>query len=51
VPGGIGVLAAVRGGGGFGAGAQAGQAGLAGGGADLAEFVADVLRCPGGLDG
>ena len=44
------VVAALGGGGGFGGGAQAGQAGLAGGGADLAELVADVLRGPGGLD-
>ena len=29
---------------------MAGQAGVAGGGADLAELVADVLRGPGGLD-
>ena len=45
------VLAAMCGGGGLGAGAQAAQAGLPGGGADLAELVADVLRCPGGFGG
>ena len=45
------VLAAAGGGGGFGVGAQAGQAGVPGGGADLAEFVADVLRRPGGFGG
>ena len=36
------VLAAAGGGGGFGTGAQAGQAGVPGGGADLPEFVTDV---------
>ena len=44
------MVAAVGGGCGFGAGAEAGQAGLAGGGADLAELIAHVLRRPGGLD-
>ena len=48
---GVVVLAAAGGGGGFGVGAQAGQAGVPGGGADLAELVADVLRCPGGFGG
>ena len=33
-----------------GGGAQAGQAGVPGGGADLAELIADVSRRPGGLD-
>ena len=50
LPGG-GVVVAVLGcGSGFGAGAQTGQSGLAGRGADLAELVPDVLRSPGGLD-
>ena len=44
------VVAVLFGGGGFGTCAQAGQAGLEGGGADLAELVPDLLRCPGGLD-
>jgi len=48
---GVVVLAAAGGGGGFGVGAQAGQAGVPGGGADLAELVADVLRRPGGFGG
>ena len=43
--GGVVVLAAAGGGGGFGAGPDGGQAGVPGGGADLPEFVADVLRC------
>ena len=43
-------IAAVTGGCGFGAGAQAGQARLPGGSADLAELIPDVWRCPGGLD-
>ena len=51
LPGGLVVVAALAGGGGFGGGAQGGQAGVAGGGADLAELVADALRGPGGLDG
>ena len=50
LPGGGVVVAAVSGGCGVGGGAQAGQACLAGGGADLAELVPHVLRCPGGLD-
>jgi hypothetical protein len=45
------VLAAAGGGCGFGAGAAGGQAGVPGGGADLAELVADVPGCPGGFDG
>jgi hypothetical protein len=46
-----GVVVAVLGcGSGFGADAQTGQLGLACRGADLAELVSDVLRCPGGLD-
>ena len=49
--GGGGVVAATLSSGGFGGGAQADQAGLRCGGADLAELVADVLRRPGGLDG
>ena len=44
------MLAAAGGGFGFGAGADGGQAGVPGGGADLAELVADVLGCPGGFD-
>ena len=48
---GVVVLAAAGGGCGFGAGADGGQAGVPGGGADLAELVADVLGCPGGFDG
>jgi hypothetical protein len=42
--GGFGVVAALAGGGGLDGGAQAGQVSVAGGGADLAEFVADVSR-------
>ena len=49
--GGGGVVAATLSSGGFGGGAQADQAGLRCGGADLAELIADVLRRPGGLDG
>jgi len=45
------VLVTICGGGGLGAGAQAAQAGLPGGGADLAELVADVPRGPRGLQG
>ena len=45
------MVAALFGGAGVGAGAQAGQAGVPGSGADLAELVADVLGGPGGLDG
>jgi len=37
-------VAAPAGGSGFGARAQVGQAGLAGGGADLPELIPDVLR-------
>ena len=48
---GVVVVAALFGGAGVGGGAQAGQAGVPGGGADLAELVADVGRGPGGLDG
>ena len=51
VPDGLPVVAAQPGGAGFGGGAQAGQAGVPGGVADLAEFVPDVLGRPGGLDG
>jgi hypothetical protein len=47
----FGVVAALPGGVGFGAGPQAGQAGVLGGEADPAQLIADVLRCPGGLDG
>src|SRR4029079_12249518 len=42
LPFGVVVVAALSGGAGVGSGAQAGQAGLPGGGADLAELVADV---------
>jgi hypothetical protein len=49
--GGLEVVAAPAGGAGVGGGAQAGQAGVPGGVADLAEFVPDVLGRPGGLDG
>jgi hypothetical protein len=45
------VLAVALGGLGLGGGAYGGQAGVLGGGADLAEFVADVLRRPGGFYG
>jgi hypothetical protein len=45
------VVAALPGGTGLGGGAEAVQAGVPGGGADLAEFIADVGRGPGGLDG
>ena len=48
---GVVVVAAVFGGAGLGGGAQAGQAGVPGGGADLAQLVPDVLGGPGGLDG
>jgi hypothetical protein len=40
--GGVVVVAAVSGGAGVGGGAQAGQTGVPGGGADLTEFIADV---------
>jgi hypothetical protein len=40
------VLVAALGGSGFGGGADGGQAGLAGAGADLAEFVADPISAP-----
>jgi hypothetical protein len=43
------VVAALAGGAGFGGGAQAGQAGIPGGGADLAQLVPDVWRGPGGF--
>ena len=49
--GGVVVLAAAVGGCGVGGGADGGQAGVPGAGADLAELVADPLRCPGGFDG
>ena len=45
------VLAAVSGGAGLGGGAEAGQAGVPGGGADLAQLVADVPGGPAGFDG
>jgi hypothetical protein len=45
------VIAALPGGAGVGGGAQAGQAGVPGGGADLVQFIGDVGGCPGGLDG
>jgi hypothetical protein len=45
------VLAAVVGCIGLGGGAEGGQVSVVGGGADLAEFIADVPGCPGGLDG
>ena len=48
---GVVVVAALLCGAGLGGGAQAGQAGVPGGGADLAQLVADVLGGPGGLDG
>lgn len=44
------VVAAVGGGCSFGGGAQAGQAGRTGGGADLAELIPHVLRGSRGLD-
>ena len=47
---GVVVVAALGGGAGLGGGAQAGQAGVPGGGADLAQLVPDVLGGPGGLD-
>ena len=46
-PGGLPVIAAAPGGVRLGGGAQAGQAGVPGGVADLAELVADPLRRPG----
>jgi hypothetical protein len=48
---GVVVVAALGGGAGLGGGAQAGQAGVPGGGADLAQLVADVPGGPGGFDG
>src|ERR1035438_9320783 len=51
MPGGAVMVAAVAEGFGFRAGAGGGQAGVPGGGADLAELVTDPLRCPGGFDG
>ncbi len=48
--GGVGVVALFLGGVGFGGGAEAGQVGVAGGSAGLAEFIANVLGGPGGLD-
>ena len=50
VPDGLPVVAAQLGGAGFGGGAQAAQAGVPGGDADLAELVPDVLGRPGGHD-
>ena len=50
LPGGAVVVAVLGCGGGFGAGAQAGQPGLAGGGADLTQLIPDVRGRPGGLD-
>src|SRR3974390_697273 len=47
---GFGVVAALLGGGGFGAGTEPGQPGLPGGGADLAELIADPLGRPGRFD-
>ena len=47
---GVVVLAAAVRGFGFGAGADGGQAGVPGGGADLTELVADVPGRPGGFD-
>ena len=47
---GVAGVAALGGGAGLGDGAQAGQAGVPGGGADLAQLVPDVPRGPGGLD-
>ena len=44
------VVAALGGGAGVGGGAQARQAGVPGGSADLAQFVPDILGSPGGLD-
>jgi hypothetical protein len=51
VPTGLAGLAAALGGVGLGGGADGGQAGFLGAGADLAEFVADPRRRPGGFDG
>jgi hypothetical protein len=48
---GVVVVAALFCGAGLGGGAQAGQAGVPGGGADLAQLVADVPGGPGGLEG
>jgi hypothetical protein len=45
------VLAVPAGGGGFGGGAEGGQAGVARGGAGLAELVAGPRGCPGGFEG
>ena len=50
LPGGGVVLAAAVGGFGFRAGAEGGQVGVPGGGADLAQLVTDVPGCPGGFD-
>jgi hypothetical protein len=50
LPGGGVVLAVAAGGVGFRAGAQAGQVGVPGGGADLAQLVTHVPGRPGGLD-
>jgi len=48
--GGLLVVAALLGGSGLGAGAQAGQVRIPCGGANLAQLVADPLGCPGGFD-
>ena len=47
LPGGGVVLAAAVSGFGFGAGAEGGQVGVPGGGADLAQLIGDVGGCPG----
>jgi hypothetical protein len=47
---GVAGVAALGGGAGLGGGAQTGQAGVPGGGADLAQLVSDVPGRPGGLD-
>ena len=44
------VLTTLPGGAGVGGGAQARQAGVPGGSADLAQFIGDVPGSPGGLD-
>ena len=51
LPVGVLVVAAIAGRCGLGGGADGGQAGVLGAGADLAELVADPPRHPGGLDG
>src|SRR5207249_5095247 len=47
---GVVVVAALVGGAGLGGGAQAGQAGVPGGSADLTQLIPDILGSPGGLD-